>query len=251
MDNIRTVQNDEIEIDLRELFFVLLEKLGIIVFVTLLCATVAFAYTKFMVTPMYRSTTSIYVLNKQNEGTVTSSDLSASTQLTYDYSQLIKSRSVAEEVIKRLNLKTTPEALIKRISTSTPSNSRIINISVLDANPETAKKIADMVRNEAAVKIQEVTACEAVNKVDEADVPRSKYSPSYTKNVCIGGAIGFVLTVGIILFMHLSDDTIKTSDDVEKYLGLSTLGSIPVKANPGGNKKKRISFIKKGASIND
>lgn len=247
MDTARTVQNDEIEIDLRELFFVLLEKLGIIILVTLLCATVAFAYTKFMVTPMYRSTTSIYVLNKRNEGTVTSSDLSASTQLTYDYSQLIKSRSVAEEVIKRLRLDTTPEALIKRISTSTPSNSRIINISVIDANPETAKKIADTLRNEASVKIQEVTACEAVNTVDEGNVPVSRYSPSYTRNVGIGGALGFVLTVGIILFLHLSDDTIKTSDDVEKYLGLSTLGSIPTKAKPTAAKKKKVVKSKKGA----
>ena len=247
MDNVRTVQKDVIEIDLRELFFVLLDKRLIIALVTLLFATVAFAYTKFMVTPMYRSTTSIYVLNKQNEGSVTSSDLSASTQLTYDYSQLIKSRSVAEEVIKRLKLNMTPEALVKRISTSTPSNSRIINISVLDANPETAKKIADTVRNEAAVKIQEVTACEAVNMVDEANVPTKRYSPSYKKNAAISGAIGFLLTVGIILFLHLSDDTIKTSDDVEKYLGLSTLGSIPTKANPTANKKTKLSFLKKEA----
>lgn len=247
MDTVKNPQNDEIEIDLREIFFVLLDKRLVIILVTLLCATVAFAYTKFMITPMYKSTTSIYVLNKQNEGTVTSSDLSASTQLTYDYSQLIKSKSVALEVIKRLKLDMTPEALVRRITTSTPSNSRIINISVIDANPETAKKIADTVRNEAAIKIQEVTACEAVNMVDEANVPRSRYSPSYTKNVSIGGAVGFVLTVGIILFMHLSDDTIKTSDDVEKYLGLSTLGSIPTKTNPTSEKKKKLLFLKKGA----
>ncbi|MBR3352217.1 MAG: hypothetical protein IKG35_08910 [Erysipelotrichaceae bacterium] len=246
MDTARTVQNDEIEIDLREIFFLLLDKALIIILVTLLFATAAFAYTKFLVTPMYRSTTSIYVLNKQNDGAVTSSDLTASAQLTYDYSQLIKSRSVAEEVIKRLHLDMTPDALIRRISTSTPSNSRIINISVLDTNPEIAKKIADTVRKEAAIKIQEVTACEAVNMVDEANVPKTRYSPSYRRNVGIGGALGFVLTVGIIVFLHLSDDTIKTSDDVEKYLGLSTLGSIPVKANSATNKKKKFILNKKG-----
>ena len=240
----KNYRNDEIEIDLRELFFVLLDKILIIILVTLLFAGAAFAYTRFLVTPMYQSTTSIYVLNKQNEGTVTSSDLSASTQLTYDYSQLIKSRSVSEEVIKTLRLDMKPEKLIKRITTSTPSNSRIINISVLDESPEMAKRIADTLRNEAASKIQEVTACEAVNMVDAANLPSARYSPSYSRNIIISAGIGFVLTVGIILFRHLSDDTIKTSEDVEKYLGISTLGSIPVK---GKVTPAKTSKVRKGA----
>lgn len=234
----RNNQNDEIEINLQELFYVLWNNALVIILAALLCASIAFAYTKFFVTPMYKSTTSIYVLNRQNESTLTSSDLSASTQLTYDYSRLIKSRAVAEEVIKRLHLDVTADTLIKRITTSTPNNSRIINISVLDEDPASAKKIADSVRNEAAIKIQEVTACDAVNMVDEANLPTKKYSPSYSKNIVIGGIIGGALAVGIVVLKYILDDTIKTAEDVEKYLGLSTLGSIPAKEKTATKKKK-------------
>ena len=242
----RNNQNDEIEINLQELFYVLWNNALVIILAAVLCATIAFAYTKFFVTPMYKSTTSIYVLNKQNQSTLTSSDLSASTQLTYDYSRLIKSRAVAEEVIKRLHLDVSADTLIKRISTSTPNNSRIINISVLDEDPATAKKIADSVRNEAAIKIQVVTACDAVNMVDEANLPSKKSSPSYSKNVLIGGAFGGALAVGIIVLKYILDDTIKTAEDVEKYLGLSTLGSIPAKERSTRKKKSNTKKVTKG-----
>ena len=41
---------------------------------------------------VYQSQTSLYVLNKQSQGTTTLSDLQSSTQLTQDYMILVKSR---------------------------------------------------------------------------------------------------------------------------------------------------------------
>ena len=50
----------------------------------------------------------------------------------------------------------------------------------------------------------------------------------------LGGCIGVFLVMAIVLIYYLLDDTIKTSDDVEKYLGLSTLALIPLDS---GDKK--------------
>ena len=99
MDYSQKQYNDEMEIDLLELFSVLWSKIWLILIVVVLGAVIAGVYTKFMITPQYQSSTSIYVLNRQNESTVTSSDLTASTQLTNDYVELIKTRTVAENVI--------------------------------------------------------------------------------------------------------------------------------------------------------
>ena len=45
----------------------------------------------------------------------------------------------------------------------------------------------------------------------------------------------------IILIQYLLDDTIKTAEDVERYLGLSTLALIPAAMEESDGKKKRKS----------
>lgn len=242
--------SDEVEIDLQELFFFLLRKLWILILVAIIGGGIAFAYTKFMVVPMYQSSTSIYILNKRDNGaTVTSSDLSLSSQLTKDYASLIKSRRVMEGVIESLGLNIPPEALSGKISVANITDTRIIRISVTDANPANAKIIADEVRVQASEVIQSVMDIEAVNVVDVADLPRYAVSPNMKKNVLLGAAAGFVVIAGLFVVQFLLDDTIKTADDVERYLQLSTLANIPVFGEDEKKKGKKKSS-KKEDSVN-
>ena len=243
MDQNRYLENDEIEIDLLELFHVLLQKAWIIILVTLLFAIVSGVYTHFFITPQYQSTTSFYVISRETDGTYTSSDLSAATQLTNDYTEIIKSRGVAESVINDLDLDLTAQQFINKISVSTPSSARVIYIKVLDSDPQMAQRIANTIRREASNRIQEVMNSEQVNVVDYANLPLKKYSPSLTKNVAIAGLLGAFLSVAVIVFLYLTNDTIRTADDVEKYLGLSTLGTIPLEKtrNTRKTKKKKSS----------
>ena len=65
------MNNDEIEIDLREIFSVLLSHLGIIILSGLVLGLVAIVGTKLFITPQYQSVTKMYVLAKQNSDTLT------------------------------------------------------------------------------------------------------------------------------------------------------------------------------------
>ena len=69
---------------------------------------------------------------------------------------------------------------------------------------------------------------EAVNVVDYAEMPLEAVEPKVFHNTCIGALIGIVLSMAIVVCIHLLDDTIKSPDDIEKYLGISVLGSIPL-----------------------
>ncbi len=239
MDQVQYRNNEEMEIDLLEVLSVLLQKAWIIILTTLLGALIAGLYTYFLITPLYQSTTSFYVVSRQSEGAYTSSDLTAANQLTNDYAEIIKSRTVAETVIDNLNLNITPTQLINKISVSTPSSARVVYIKVLDPSPEMAMKIANSVRRNASNRIAEVMSTESVNVIDTANLPTGKYSPSLSRNVAIGGLLAAVVTCAVILFFYITNDTIKTSDDVEKYLGLSTLGTIPAYQTENTKKKKR------------
>lgn len=236
----RNTQVDEIEIDLREVFLILLGKLWLIILVGIFTAAIAFGFSQFVMEPVYESTTQIYILNKQENNTVTYSDVQLGTQLTKDYAELIESRYVLEAVIEELQLTAIDpemdyEAMLKKITVTTPTDTRILAITVSDTDPVLAMDIANSIREAAAVHIKNVMDIEAVNVVDTANLPTEKASPSVFKWTVIGGFIGMFLVMAIVLVWYLLDDTIKTSDDVEKYLGLSTLALIPLETREKRN----------------
>ena len=86
---------------------------------------------------------------------------------------------------------------------------------------------------------------EAVNVVDAANIPDQKCSPSVSKNGLLAGMLGCFLAVVILLIQYLSNDTIKVSEDVEHYLGLSTLGVIPMEKTDGKKKKKAKKSVRR------
>lgn len=238
-------RDDEIEIDLREIFSLLISKIGIIILSGLILALVAIVGTKLFITPQYQSITKMYVLTKQNNDTLTNSDLQTSTLLTKDYAELIKSRTVTEAVIAKLGLDMNHEDLIGKMTVETTTDTRIVTIKIVDEDPYMARDIANAIRDTAAEHIQNVMNSEAVNVVDEANIPDKKFSPSTMKNGMIAGLLGCFLAVAIILIGHISNDTIKTSEDVERYLGLSTLGTIPLNKDDVKSKKKKIKNYKR------
>lgn len=247
MENQHTTKNDEMEIDLMEIAGVILSKLWIIILSGITAALVFIVVTMLFITPQYESTTKMYVLSQQDNNTLTSSDMQTSLSLTKDYAELIKSRTVTEGVIAQLNLDMTDKQLLQKISVGTSSDTRILSITVTDEDPYQACQIANAVRDVAANHIQNVMNIDAVNIVETANIPNEKASPSLAKNAVMGGLLGVILATAIILLVYLTNDTIKSQEDVEKYLQLSVLGTIPLmemekksrKQKKGKGRKKR------------
>lgn len=238
-------REDDIEIDLKELFFYLMEKAVYIVGAAVALAALALAATVFFITPKYTSTTSMYVLNRQAAESITNSDLQSSTYLTKDYIELIKSRTVVENVIAELGLSASYEQVLGAMDVEAKSDTRIISISVTDEDPYQARDVANAIRKAAAAQIQQVMKTEAVNVVDEANIPLVKSSPSLKKNVLLAGMLGAVLAAGWFVVLFLMNDKIVTADDVERYLGLGILGQMPLDETEVKRKKKRKKEQKK------
>ena len=245
--NVNVQNNDEVEIDLREILFVLLDKLLVILLVGVLAAGLAFLGTKLFITPKYQSETSIYVMSKNEESTASANDYVTSNYMTKDYQELITSRPVLEQVIADLDLDFSTGALKGMITVENKENTRIIAITITDTNPERARKIADAV---SAVKIKEVMGIENVNVVEPASLSSSPVSPNVFKNMIIGGALGIILAMAVVIIRHITDDTIKSPDDIEKYLGISTLATIPVMSEAEWDGEKSSSS-KSGKSSNN
>lgn len=246
------LQRKEAEkLDLREIIGVLFSRFWVIVFSGILLGLCALIFTKITTVPVYTSSTKIYILSKdQSSADVTSSDLQLSAILANDYAELIKDRTVAEGVISELGLSISSETLISKITVTMPNSGRIITISVSDTDPYMASKLATTVRDVAALHIKDVMNSEAVNIVEEANIPQGQTLTNYKRNGMAGVIAGMAIAIGIIMLQYMLNDTIKREEDVQRYLGLSVLGAIPMtssgkRSGKGKQKGKKKQMDKK------
>ena len=222
----KTHEEDEIEIDLRELFFALKKRILIILAALVAGAVIAGAYTKLLITPVYSATSTMLVLTK--ETTLASlADLQIGSQLTGDYSILITSRTVLEDVIDELGLDMDYRTLRANVSINNPSDTRILELTVTNLDPQMAKKIVDTLAKVSSEFIGDQMEIVGPKIIEEGEVPAAQTSPSLKKNVMVGALAGFVLAAGVVVLMTILNDTIKSEDDIEKYLGIPTLANIP------------------------
>ncbi|MDD4113064.1 MAG: polysaccharide biosynthesis tyrosine autokinase [Herbinix sp.] len=237
--------NNEMESNLKELFFMLLRKTWIIILAGIICAIGFGAYSYYARDPIYTSSTKIYVINREHSNITTIADLQAGNQLTKDYKVLVLSRPVTELVIENLNLNMSHEELVEEITVNTPENTRIIEIEVNNENPELAKKLADSIAEVSAERMMSVMEMEKVNIVEPGNLPRIPTSPNVLLSTVIGGTIGILISAFIILFVHMINDTIKNSDELEKCLELTTLGILPLEVNHNRKEKQKRNNSKK------
>lgn len=221
-------KKNEIEINVREILRIVRSRLSIIFLSTIILGLVAVVGTKLFIAPRYESTTKMYVLAKQDNSTLTSGDMQISSLLTKDYAELIKSRTVIEGVIAQLDLKMEYEDMLNVVTVMTSTDTRILSITVSDKDPYMAAQIVDAIRNAATEHIKAVMDTEAVSVVEYANIPSHPSGPNAWRNGAIGAFLGFFFSVILVVVLFLIDDTIKSSDDIERYLNISTLGMIPL-----------------------
>lgn len=235
MEKIQTQapQNQEVEIDLGQIFRAIAKRWYILVICALIGAALAFGYTKFLVTPQYKSTASMLVLTK--ETTLTSlADLQIGSQLTGDYTQLIKSPDVLTETITDLSLDLTYRELGSKVSINNPASTRILELTVTDPDPQKAMDIVNTLAENASAYISDVMEVSPPKVFSLGEVASNPSSPNTSRNMAIGLILGVIVAIIIVAVRSLMDDTIRTEEDVENYLGLTVLASIPDRAQVKG-----------------
>lgn len=244
MGNLYEENDDEMVIDLREIFFAIKKKFFLILTIGLLGGLLSTAYTVLLMQPSYQSTSSMLVLSK--ETTLTSiADLQLGAQLTKDYTVLIESTPVLDEVISNLKLDTTPELLRKTITITNPQDTRILEITAEHQDPVMARDIVDEVTRVASAFVGDKMEVIPPKIIEHGKIPTEKSSPSVKKNLLLGFLVGILLSGGIVVLLTVMDDTIKSEEDIEKYLGISTLASVPDRRDFIVNKKTKNKNRKK------
>ena len=230
-------QQQQDVIDLVEVFHLLLHKWKLL-FVALLAGSVlGGAYCSFLLETTYRAEASLYITS--SESLLSFSELQLSSALTEDYAYIIKSRTVLERVIDELGLDMDYKQLGDIVGVTNPDSSHVISISVTTSDPEMSRNIANSLLNVSVEQINQIVGNGMPSVIDESVIRAVvTQKPSMSKYIVLGAMLGFVLVAGILIVRMLMDTTIKSEDDVERYLGVPLLSSIPYAKNFGKEERK-------------
>ena len=220
----------EIEIDLLELFFRLLENVKRIA-ASALIGMIVFAFYSFVLaTPMYEATCRVYVTNA-SDSAINLSDLQIGNYLTSDYQEVFDTWEVHEAVIRSLNLEYTYEQMSAMISVSNPSDTRILNVTITSDDPQEAADIANKYAEVASAYISRTMDTNEPSILSSALVPKKPVKPRKMFNTALGFVLGALFMIAIVTVQFLLDDKIKTADDIRKYADMAALSVVPTNDN--------------------
>lgn len=245
MDTIET--NDEVEIDLLEIFYLLRSKLVWLVLFFILGGLAAGSITYVFITPQYTATAKLYMVSASSGSVLDLTDLNIGTSLSQDYAELIKIRPVFCEVIDTLGLDLEYEELLEKVTIESVGDTRILAVSAKDEDPKMAQKIANTLADTAVTYIPKVMETSEPNIAEYAVVPRKMSSPNLAANTILGAVVCMAAAAAFFIARAVMDDSLATAEDVEKAFGIMPLtvipeGDIPEIADAresGADKKKK------------
>lgn len=245
-------------ITLKDFFTLFYTRIWLIILIPVICIGIVFVQQHFFFNPEYKATATLYILKQENEAgyNYTDSDFSLALDVVNDCTYILKSNVVLDQVISSLDLDMSYDDLYDCIETENPSDTRILEVSVITHEASLSKKIADKV---CMIGIDEITDAMGFKQVN---LYANGIEPSKPGNILgitgylLLGILAAIATYSLILIIYIFDDCIRTKDDIETYLGVSVLGDIPNFAagnkHYGGhyssvaNEKQRIKRRKKG-----
>ena len=222
-----TKENDETTIDLLEVLKTLLRKAWLIILCAVLGAVIAFGITKFAVKPTYRTSITVYVNNRVEEGKALSqSDLNAAAKLVDTYSAIIRSDTVMKGVTEKTGISMEPGSIRSKVSAKAVNNTEVFNVFVTDTDPVRAANIANGIADVFPGIVSDIVSGSSAKIIDRAMVPKERYAPSYKRNAVFGAAVGFLAMAAFVLIRAFMDDSITSPADLEN-LGYPLLAVIP------------------------
>ena len=209
-------KEDIIDIDPMLILKRVTKYIWIIITIGVIFSIAAYIWSRVMVVPKYKSSTKVYALN--NEKKLATQDFQISNYLLKDYKEIILSSKVLERVIDKNGIKMNLVELRSKIEVKIPQDTRILTITVEDTDAKRAADIANSERDEAFEEIKEITKEESAKILETAQESKSPSSPDIRKNTIMAGAIGILLSLGIVVLKEVLDDRVKKQEDIEEGL---------------------------------
>lgn len=223
---------DEMEISLEEIWEVVKKNWRLMVICTVVAAVLGFLVNQFLLAPTYTASSRLYIMNTtqannyntDGEQIVSTTDLSSSLMLSKDYIEILQSERVTKAAAQRMGLLSLGDY---DISVSSATDTRMIKIVVTGTDQKGVAKLANILTEEFTACVQQIIHMDNVTVIDTATVPAGPSGPAKAKNTMLCAMAGLMVALAISFLRYFLDTTIKSSDDIERYLNLPVLAKIP------------------------
>ena len=216
-------------LSLQEFWNVFVHRIWAILLVAFLLVAGLFFFSTEIMAPMYKSTATLYIL-RQKDGrdyVYTQSDFSLAKDVVSDCNYVLKSQEVLELVISKLGLNTSSAELANQISVYNPDNTRFLEVSAVTTDPQLSKAVVDCLCEVSAEIITQSMGFDQANIYSYGSVNESRSNVFGIKTYVLVGVLAAAGMYFLFLLQQIMNTSLRTEQDVEKYLGISVLGDIP------------------------
>jgi capsular polysaccharide biosynthesis protein len=219
------------EIDLKEIFNMFWSKKMQIFVIMLIFLIIGSVYTINFTTPVYSSSITLILVSSNKDenqnSTITANDITVNAKLIATYSELIKSKTVLQEVISNLNMPEDWETLKENITVSAVQKTELIKITAKDENAARSAQTVNEIAKVFSEKAKEFYNINNIQIMSNADIPNEPSNINHKMDIAIFTLAGFVIAAIYVVILNMLDNTIKTAESVENEFKLPVLASIP------------------------
>ena len=218
------------EISLLELIEGIKRRIKWIILFMILGGLLAFGASKFLIRPQYEASTTM-IIGKPKDYDKTENikydQVMLNQKLVSTYSEIIKSRGIAEQVIKNLQLDFDLEKYQRKVEVEPVKDTELISVKVRDNIPQRAMDIANETAEIFQNDIKTIMQIDNVKILDEAVLPQKPSSPKIKRNTARGALLGLFISSFMAVFIEINDTRIKSAEELQEKFNIPVLGVIP------------------------
>lgn len=147
------------------------------------------------------------------------------------YRELVLQPDVLDEISQQLGFDVSGERWMEDVNIQPRPDEQKIVIEVDAPTLDQAMAMADAVGARIVAEVNRINATlEGTARINVQQIQRARLvsiSPNTRVNVLAGAILGLIAGVLLVFVLEYLDDTLKSSADVERFVGLTTLGAIP------------------------
>ncbi len=227
MDNTNNY-NEEVEIDLLEIFNAVKRYYRLLIVLTLFFGVVTGIVTKFFIQPTYSSSATIFLTpTVGTEGNVDYTSLNSNQKLVNNVMSLMTQENIMTEVVKGTELQTTADVR-KVLSVTNKTDTELVTVTATTHDAKLSKDVVSITVNTFIDTMQENLNLRNIEIVNKPKLSYKKVGPSLKRNTAIGAAFGLALGLAYVLIKVLTDNRLKSKEDAEKYLGIPVFCELPI-----------------------
>lgn len=245
-----------VELDLKDYIRILRKRIWLIAAFVAVVSVVTYLGSSLWLTPIYQASTKL-IVNKSNEsvnvGQLDLNTVNLNIRLIDTYKEIIKTSAIMDKVVaEHPELGLTSDQLTSQIKVSSVNNTQVMTLAI--ENPS-YRKAAEIVNAISIVFIKEIPSHMKVDNVSllapaDPDKTASPIKPQPVLNAAIAFIVSLMLAVGVVFLIEYLDDTLRTEQDVEQYLGLPTIAMIPKVKDEEQRGASRSAVLERGRESN-